>query len=200
MIPVLQAKSGRGLDLGSGQIMRYATTPEVSRLTGLSIEKLREWTSRRALIPADIRPKRQGSPAKYSWQAVLLLRIAVTLRERFRLELQAHRDLFASLRRELRKTSFIALGDKVLALEGEERWRLIDANDMSAVVDDVVLIRLNPHLDCLAQGFALPSPAALPGQLELFPARPVTAQPVGEPAQFPTLRRRSAAPVGRRSA
>ena len=36
--------------------MRLVTTPVASKLTGLSTEKLREWTSRRALVPADVRP------------------------------------------------------------------------------------------------------------------------------------------------
>jgi DNA-binding transcriptional MerR regulator len=81
--------------------MRVITTREASQLTGLSTNKLREWTSRRALIPADVRPKSQGSPAKYSWQTILLLRVAATLRGSFHLELQAHRQVFASLRRDL---------------------------------------------------------------------------------------------------
>src|SRR5216684_3758497 len=97
--------------------MRVVTTREASQLTGLSTNKLREWTSRRALIPADVRPKSQGSPAKYSWQTILLLRIAVTLRDRFHIELQAHRQVFASLRRGLNGTSFVALWGKSLAIQ-----------------------------------------------------------------------------------
>src|ERR1700688_4850688 len=128
MVPVLRSKSGMRLDLWRGAIVRYIATPQVSQLTGLSIEKLREWTSRRALIPADVRPKRQGSPAKYTWQTVLLLLVAVTLRHRFRFELQAHRKLFSSLRRDLRAISFVKLWNKVLALHGGERWSLIDEN------------------------------------------------------------------------
>jgi hypothetical protein len=88
--------------------MRVVSTRDATRLTGLSANKLREWTSRRALIRPDIRPS-QGSPAKFSWQAILLLRIAATLRDGFHLELQAYRPLFASLRSGLRKTSFVAL-------------------------------------------------------------------------------------------
>ncbi|HEY8263651.1 MAG TPA: MerR family transcriptional regulator, partial [Methyloceanibacter sp.] len=63
--------------------MCYVTTPHACQLTGLSTEKLREWTSRRALIPADVKPRRKGSPAKYTWQTILILRLAVTLREQF---------------------------------------------------------------------------------------------------------------------
>ena len=77
--------------------MRLVTTRDATRLTGLSTEQLREWTSRRALIPPDVKPKGHGAPARYSWQTILLLRLAVTLRDRFKLELQAHRDLFSEL-------------------------------------------------------------------------------------------------------
>ena len=79
--------------------MRLVKTPDATVLTGLSTATLREWTSRRALIPADVPPKGKGSPAGFTWQTILLLRIAVTLRDRFHLELQPHRSLFASLRR-----------------------------------------------------------------------------------------------------
>lgn len=85
--------------------MRLVTTPVASKLTGLSTEKLREWTSRRALVPADVRPKRKGSPAKFGWQTVLVLRIAVLLRDCFNLELQANRTSFASLKKELGEPS-----------------------------------------------------------------------------------------------
>src|SRR4029450_10411018 len=56
-----------------------------------------KWTSRRALIEADIRPKSKGSPARYTWQTILVLRVALTLRERFHVELQAHKPLFDSI-------------------------------------------------------------------------------------------------------
>ena len=79
--------------------MPLVSTRQATALTGLSTAKLREWTNRRALIPADVPPKAQGSPAQYSWQTILLLRVAVTFREKFHLELQANRELFNSLRR-----------------------------------------------------------------------------------------------------
>jgi hypothetical protein len=91
-------------------------TPIASQLTGLAAEKPREWTSRRALIPADRRPQGKGSPAKFSWQTILGLRVAVLLRNQFRLELQAHKAAFADLRKLLRSQSFIALWGKRLVL------------------------------------------------------------------------------------
>ncbi len=160
--------------------MLLVPTRQALHLTGLSAPTLREWTSRRALIPADVPPKNQGSPAQYSWQTILLLRLAVTLRDRFHLELQAHRSLFASFRRGLRGRSFIALWDKALALHGRDEWLLVDEAGAEPLRQDAVVILLNPHLLVLSEGFALPKPAGRTGQLDLFPATSV-----GERARGP---------------
>lgn len=156
--------------------MRYATTPLACQLTGLSTERLREWTSRRALIPADIRPKRKGSPAKYTWQTILVLRLAVTLREHFHIELQAHKGLFDGLRRELKTKSFIALWGRSVALVGKNRWMLLGNVDGESPADDMLLLRLNSHLEVLSAGFALPGRAAALGQFDLFPVEAVASQ------------------------
>lgn len=141
-------------------------TPIASQLTGLSTDKLREWTSRRALVPADQRPKRKGSPAKFSWQTVLVLRVAVLLRDQFSLELQAHKASFANLRILLRSQSFIALWGKRLALGPCGTWSLLD-NDAWVPEPDALLITLDPHLLVLRDGFALPG-ASEERQLDLF--------------------------------
>jgi len=160
--------------------MQFVTTRQASQLTGLSTEKLREWTSRRALIPADVKPKRQGSPAKYTWQTILLLRIAVTLRNRFHLELQAHRELFVNLRRGLKGTSFIALWGKSLAIHGDGAWSLVGEMETGVPEGDAILIRLACHLDALSVVFSLFNNTMMPGQLDLFPARRVAGQSEGE--------------------
>lgn len=180
MIPVLRSSSGMGLELWRIVSMRVVTTREASELTGLSTGKLREWTSRRALIPADVRPKSQGSPAKYTWQTILLLRIAVILRDRFHLELQAHRHIFASLRRELRGTSSVTLWGKSLAIHADGRWSLLSPIDSAAPDGDAPLIKLEPHLRALSVSFALPNPSSIPGQLDLFPARAVSGKATAE--------------------
>ena len=141
-------------------------TPIASQLTGLSTDKLREWTSRRALIPADERPQRKGSPAKFSWQTILVLRVAVLLRDQFSLELQAHKVAFDDLRKLLRSQSFIALWGKRLALGPGGTWAFLDGVE-AAPETDALLIALNPHLAVLRDGFALPA-ASEERQLDLF--------------------------------
>ncbi|OYX12501.1 MAG: hypothetical protein B7Z15_09840 [Rhizobiales bacterium 32-66-8] len=165
--------------------MHLVTTREAIQLTGLSTATLREWTSRRALIPADVPPKSQGSPARYGWQTILLLRLAVTLRDRFHLELQAHRGLFTDLKSGLARTSFIALWGNALVLQGGDRWSLLDEGDPASLHEDGIVIRLQAHLEALSRGFSFPGPMSPPGQLELFPAQAVDAAP---PRMLKTVR------------
>ena len=154
--------------------MRLVTTRDATRLTGLSTEQLREWTSRRALILPDVKPRGHGSPARYSWQTILLLRIVVVLRDRFKLELHAHRDLFSALGTGLARMSFLSLWGKSLALYGGERWAVIDPHEDDSAIDDCITLRLDPHLQQLSDSFSLPKPV-VPSQFQLFPALDVTA-------------------------
>lgn len=156
--------------------MRYATTALVSSLTGLSTTQLREWTNRRALVPADVPPAGKGSQAKFTWQTVLIIFIAMTLKSRFHLELHAHRVLFSELSRALRQASFVALWNKKLMVAAQGRWALVDASDTVDDENDALYIQLNPHLEKLANGFALPALTSTPGQFDLFPARAVESK------------------------
>ena len=166
MLPVLFSRSGKLPDL-KGVLLRFVPTPIASQLTGLSTDKLREWTSRRALVPADVRPKGKGSPAQFSWQTVLVLRIAVLLREDFHLELQAHKTSFGCLRKTLRATSFIALWGRRLALAPGGLWTIAEQDDPQPG-DAVLLVDLDQHLRILGDGFALPDASTLAGQLDLL--------------------------------
>jgi hypothetical protein len=180
-------------------MMRLVPKRQTLELTGLSPAKLREWTSRRALIPADVPPKKQGSSAQFSWQTILVLRLAVTLKDRFRLELQAHRALFAGLRHSLKGRSFIALWDQALVLRGPGDWVFAEVGSAEALQDDAVIVRLNPHLEVLATGFALPRPSETAGQLDLFPAVPVGRQRA-EPRQKAPVTEGAAVKSRKRSA
>lgn len=190
MIPVLVKRSGAIPDLRE-VCLRFVTTPVVSQLTGLSTDKLREWTSRRALIPADVRPKRKGCPAKFSWQTVLLLRIAVRLRDQFSLELQSHKASFAALRRELKTRSFIALWGQRLALNPGGEWLFLDEGDPEPT-SDYLSIRLDPHLAVLRDGFALSDAAVDRGQLDLFSLPAVHKKNTARAPRMAAARRRSA--------
>lgn len=147
--------------------LRFVTTPYATELTGLSTDKLREWTSRRALVPADVRPKGKGSPAKFSWQTILVLRLAVLLRDGFGLELAAHKTAFAKLRADLRAKSFIGLWGNRLTLCTGGAWAFLD-KDEPLSGGDLIVLELDPHLRILRDRFALPDAAPTTGQLDLF--------------------------------
>lgn len=155
--------------------MRLVTTGIATSLTGLSTGQLREWSSRRALVPADVQNRGRGSPAQYGWQAILLLRIASLLKDRFRLELHAHRALFADVRETLGSISFLKLWGASLGIYDSKKWELLYAGAASTVSTDAIILHLDPHLAVLAAEFAMPSPAPA-GQLELFPARLVSGE------------------------
>jgi hypothetical protein len=180
--------------------MRFVTTPAATLLTGLSTVTLREWTSRRAIIRADFPPKGKGSPAGFTWQTILLLRVAVLLRDRFHFELQPHQALFASLKAGLQRTSFIALWGKSLILRGDIGWSLVEDPDGPSLAEDAVIIRLQPHLEALSAGFSLPRPTQSPGQLELFPARSIDTPPTAVVAATSSKPREAASVTRRRSA
>lgn len=147
--------------------MQLIKARDVLALVDLSADQLREWTIRRALIPADMKPKGRGFPARYSWRTVLLLRVAVVLKEEFRVELQAHRDLFAAIREELIGFSFPALWGLALALHGMRRCEVIDPRMPVSKDGNVLVVHLDPHLEVLSVGLGISEPMP---QLPLFSA------------------------------
>ena len=191
LIPVLRMRSGIAPDLEE-TALRSVPTPIACQLTELSTDKLREWTRRRALVPADVRPKGKGSPAGFSWQTILVLRIAVLLRDRFNLELQAHKHSLDNLRKALRTKSFIVLWGQRLALHSNGDWSFLEQAE-AAPGTDTLLIHLDPHLRVLRDGFTLPDAEAQNGQLDLFSLPAVRGRPARNAAADVRPRRHRAA-------
>jgi hypothetical protein len=152
----------------TSQTMNLVNSRRAARLAGLSTQQLREWTSRRELIRIDVKPRGRGSPAHYSWQTILLLRLAATLRDRFKIELQAHRQLFAALQKGLSHVSFLSLWGRTVVLTGGSAWSLCSSDEIALLSEDVIVLRLEPHLRLISEGFHLPLPDD--GQYPLFPA------------------------------
>jgi DNA-binding transcriptional MerR regulator len=142
---------------------------QVQKLTGLSADQLREWSLRRGLILPDVAGNGPGRPALYSWQTVLLLRVAVVLRTRFHIELQAHRNLLLALQELLAGIPFPVLRGSILVLRDMETGELLPEGALVTALHehDTLLIRLDPHLDVLQQKFA---PQDQSSQLPLFRA------------------------------
>lgn len=149
--------------------MRLVPTRQATQLAELSTDQLREWTTRRALIPADLQSRGRGASAQFAWQTLLVLRIAVSLRDRFHIELEHHRPLFAALREHLSQTSFIGLWGRALAIYDVARWEILAAGQAPASAEQAIVVLLDPHLTVLSHGLALPGRPS-EGQLELLPA------------------------------
>ena len=80
------------------------------------------------------------------------------MRTRFHLELQPHRELFASLGDEFKRIPFASLWNTTLAIHADNRWNLVSATK-AVRHDEAIVVSLNPHLCILSAGFSLPLPA-----------------------------------------
>jgi hypothetical protein len=89
------------------------------------------------------------------------------LKETFHIELQSQRELFAAVSRNLARISFPALRGSVFVFFAGGAFEIIALTDARAIDSDVLIIRLDPHLDVLATGFDLAKPTR---QLPLFRA------------------------------
>ena len=136
-----------------GGAVRLLKTRQVPALTGLTVDQIRDWTVRRGLIQPDIPARKRGSEAKFSWQTVLLLRLVVVLRNRFHVELQAHRDLLLEIRALLEGRSFIALWGERLAICGLRRAELVRSLSDLHEHEDVIILTLDRHLEVLSREF-----------------------------------------------
>lgn len=148
--------------------MRQIGSHEVQVLTGLSADQLREWTGRRGIVRPDRPARGKGTQACFSWQTVLVLRLALALKKDFRIELSAHRETLAKLQKLLHGKSFPALWDHVIVLRGRARLAMVRQSEIAVNVNEaVIMVPLTPHLRTLMVGFPLPAPMH---QLPLFPA------------------------------
>ena len=146
--------------------MRLLRSREVQSLTGLSADQLREWTNRRGLVAPDVPPRGKGTQARFSWQTVLVLRLAVVLKQEFHVELQAQREFFAGLQRELAGRSFPALWLTSVILYGSSRWELLNVEEVKVRTDKgCIVLPFAPHLEVLSVGFGIPNTIQ---QLPLF--------------------------------
>src|SRR5439155_2813078 len=146
------------------------TAGQVQRITGLTADQLREWTTRRGLIEPDMKPCGPGSRARFSWQTVLLLRLAVVMNRAFHIELEAQRPLFGGLARRLHGSSFPSLRGSILFLKSGAQFELRLGRDIWNLEEDALVVRLDPHLDVISASFAVTEPIS---QLPLFPAAAV---------------------------
>lgn len=147
--------------------MKLIASRDAQRLTGLSADQLREWTTRRGLILPDKRPSGSGSRTMYSWQTILALRLAVVLKSVFHVELESQRTSLAKLSQLLRRSSFLSLRGKIVFLRSDGRLQIGGISSIGPARCDGIVLLLDPHLEQLA---LLLAGSELVRQLPLFPA------------------------------
>jgi hypothetical protein len=103
----------------------------------------------------------------YSWQTVLVLRLAVILKEVLHVDLQAHRTTLSNLSLRLKRSSFPSLRGKALALNSDGSVEFLSYVKVTGYKKDRIVLQLDPHLDIIATSFG---DAELTHQLPLFPA------------------------------
>lgn len=151
-----------------GNDVRLVGSREAQVIAGLSADQLREWTGRRGLISPDVPARGKGTQSRFSWQTLLLLRLAGAMKTQFHIELEAYRDRLATLQNKLASLPFHSLWDFSLVVTGTEPPMLRSPGDIEFDSDQPLLVMgLRPHLDAIMHGFGIAEPIA---QLPLFPA------------------------------
>jgi hypothetical protein len=135
-------------------------------LSGLTGHQLREWCGRRAVVVPDVPPGGRGRHALYSWQTILALRVLKEVHDTFGAEVSSWRGGIAGLQEKLKGRSFPSLwGGSVAFLS---RHEAVLVSPTAQPFDGAcLLIPLDPHLEVLASGLAMPGST---GQLPLFAA------------------------------
>jgi hypothetical protein len=130
-----------------------ATAKNVVAWTGLSQDQLREWTGRRGIIAPDVRPKGPGTRALYSWQTVLLLRVVITLKSKFFIELTASGPLLSTILAKLKRLSRSDVKSMVLVIRDSNSFDLVDQSNPIPTHSAAIVVPLAPHLYALAGNF-----------------------------------------------
>lgn len=137
---------------------------EVRALAGLTPSQLRDWTSRRGIVPADRPAAGRGQHAAYAWGTVLALRIVAELHTEFGVEIAFWAKTGVRLRDALAAVAPLALYGKCLWV-GRGTFG-ITSGVSGGPAGTVIMVPLDPHLEALAIGLGF-APSAV--QLNLFP-------------------------------
>lgn len=141
--------------------MQLVQQSDALRLSGLTVNQMREWCGRRGIVVPDVPATGRGRHALYSWQTVLALRILKELRDEFSIEVNAWGASVATCQRLLRRRSFPSLWGMAFVFQNSSDAELI-ADEERAPGTNRLYTPLNPHLGALAQEYALPEMTQLP--------------------------------------
>lgn len=143
--------------------MQLVQASDAARLSGVTVHQLREWCTRRDILPPDVPGAGRGRHALYSWQTVLAVRLLKELNERFGIEVGAWRGAIQEFRTTINGRSFPTLWRAFAQFSSCHRALLTASPSVDG--EAILTIPLAPHLQAIAQEFSLPSEPQLP----LFP-------------------------------
>lgn len=137
---------------------------DASRLAEVTPHQLKEWCTRRGIIAPDVPGAGRGRHALFSWQTVLTLRMLRELHTRFGVEIGAWKGALGQFREQVDGRFFPSLWETWAAFLDRDHARLREGP--ASLDGPAIVIPLAPHLQVIAQAFALPPEQQLP----LFPA------------------------------
>lgn len=146
--------------------MELVQASDAAQLTGLTPHQLREWCGRRGMVAPDVPPAGPGRHALYSWQSLLTLRLLKELHDRFAAEVGPWKIGMGKCQTILRGRAFPSLWGLYARFSSLQELDLV-APGVEMLDGTSIWLALDPHLEVLAAGLALPGP---PSQLPLFPA------------------------------
>ena len=140
--------------------MQLVQTSDAALLAGVTVHQLREWCGRRDILSPDVPGAGRGRHALFSWQTVLAVRLLHELDKRFRIEVGAWRGAIREFRALVDGRPFPVLWH-AFAQFSDCNHAMLTASPL-VDVNTVLTIPLAPHLQAIAQDFALPPEPQLP--------------------------------------
>lgn len=140
--------------------MQLIQAADAARLAGVSRHQLKEWCTRRGIVPPDIPGAGRGRHALFSWQTVLTLRVLSEFHARFHIEIGAWQGAATEFRALLEGRFLPGLWDSWAMFPDREHAVLRD--EPVAGDEAFVALPLAPHLDAIAAEFALPPAQQMP--------------------------------------
>jgi hypothetical protein len=144
--------------------MQLIQVSDASRLAGVTVHQLREWCARRDILSPDVPGAGRGRHALFSWQTVLAVRILHELNRRFGIEVGAWRGAIREFRVIVDGRPFPVLQRAFVQFPDSDHALLTASPSTDG--DTMLTVPLAPHLQAIAQDFALPPEP----QMSLFPA------------------------------
>src|SRR5687767_7809507 len=103
----------------------YVQAGAAARIAGITDHQLKEWCTRRALLPPDVPARGKGNHALFGWRSLLALRLLAVIHHEFGGTVTHWGPLLDKFRGQIEGTSFPSLFGKFALYDGE-RIKVVD--------------------------------------------------------------------------